>query len=316
MKKKTRNLVAIIMLAFILVGITGGIAMLQHSMAAPGQFDPIYYAQTYPDVAVALGTDATVLYNHYITYGQKEGRIPYAGGQPGEAVNGIAGTTAQTQPQAPATTGQLQTATGLPLPSPENPIIVSPCTGSKYDLVYDLSNWTAEQWDNFYKRQAEFDASGYVKVGWTEAQVQERLLSLKSMFPEGTVVGSCGAGASKIEKALYGASRDFPLGYDKNEQRVIPIGMVWANGRLLNEDNLRNLIRVGDRLQTKGTDNAGHVMIVLSHDDYGITVVESSWNGDEAMHWGRKISWNELENGGNDIYSMANKLVSINHRGY
>lgn len=313
MKKKIKK---IIMTFAMVLMVMAAVKATTIEAKAAGLFDPVYYAQTYPDVVAALGTDATVLYNHYISFGQKEGRIPYAGGQPGGIVDGIVGTTAQPQPQAPTTTGQLQTATGLPLPSPENPIIISPCTGSKYDLVYDLSNWTAEQWDNFYKRQAEFDASEYAKVGWTEAQVQERLLSLKSMFPEGTVVGSCGAGASKIEKALYGTSRDFPLGYDKNEQRVIPIGMVWANGRLLNEDNLRNLIRVGDRLQTKGTDNAGHVMIVLSHDDYGITVVESSWNGDEAMHWGRKISWNELENGGNDIYSMANKLVSINHRGY
>lgn len=315
MKKKTRNLVAIIMLAFILVGITGGIAMLQHSMAAPGQFDPIYYAQTYPDVAVALGTDATVLYNHYITYGQKEGRIPYAGGQPGEAVNGIAGTTAQTQPQAPATTGQLQTATGLPLPSPENPIIVSPCTGSKYDLVYDLSNWTAAQWDYFYKKQAEFDASEYAKVGWTEAQVQERLLSLKEMYPEGTVVGTCGAGAGKIQNALYGNPRDWTIGYDKNEQQVLPIGFVYLGGKYRKDGNLKDIVRVGDILYTKGPGQA-HVSVVLSRDDYGITVVDSNWNNDEAMHWGYRISWNELENGGPTIYQEQNKWSRLQYAYY
>ncbi|MBD5498406.1 MAG: CAP domain-containing protein [Lachnospiraceae bacterium] len=41
-------------------------------------FDPVFYAQTYPDVAAALGTDAGALYNHYITYGRNEGRLPNA----------------------------------------------------------------------------------------------------------------------------------------------------------------------------------------------------------------------------------------------
>jgi len=310
MKKKTRNLVAIIMLAFILVGITGGIAMLQHSMAAPGQFDPIYYAQTYPDVAAALGTDATALYNHYVNFGQKEGRIPYAGAQPGEAVNGIAGTTAQTQPQAPATTGQLQTATGLLLPSPENPYVTLVQPGSKYPTTYDLSNWTSAQWDYFYKKQAEFDASEYAKVGWTEAQVQERLLSLKGMFPEGTIVGTCGSGAGVLKEALYGNPSDWSIGLDKNEEQVFPIGFVYSGGWYRNYGNLKDKIRVGDLLYTKGA-NTAHVQVVISHDDSGIVVVESNMNGDRKMTWGRKISWNELENGGATIYQEQNKWTRL-----
>lgn len=39
-------------------------------------FDPVFYAETYEDVAAALGTDADALYNHYINFGQKEGRFP------------------------------------------------------------------------------------------------------------------------------------------------------------------------------------------------------------------------------------------------
>lgn len=315
MKKKTRNLVAVIMMALVLAGTTGGIAMLQHSMAAPGQFDPAYYAQTYPDVAAALGTDATALYNHYISFGQKEGRIPYAGGQPGEAVDGIAGTTAQTQPQAPATTGQLQTATGLPLPSPENPIIVVPRPGSKYDLTYDLSNWTSAQWDIFYRKQAEFDASEYAKVGWTEAQVQERLLSLKAVYPEGMKVGTCGAGAGKIQNALYGNPRDWTIGYDKNEQQVLPIGFVYLGGKYRKDGNLKDIVRVGDILYTKGPGQA-HVSVVLAHDDYGITEVESNLNGDEAMHWGDRISWDELENGGPTIYQEQHKWTRLQYAQY
>ena len=44
-------------------------------------FDAEYYANTYPDVKAALGTDETALYNHYVTYGKTEGRKPYADAQ-------------------------------------------------------------------------------------------------------------------------------------------------------------------------------------------------------------------------------------------
>lgn len=41
-------------------------------------FDVEFYANTYPDVKNALGTEEAVLYNHYLTFGIKEGRLPYA----------------------------------------------------------------------------------------------------------------------------------------------------------------------------------------------------------------------------------------------
>ena len=37
-------------------------------------FDATFYANMYPDVKEAIGTDATKLYNHYVTYGKAEGR--------------------------------------------------------------------------------------------------------------------------------------------------------------------------------------------------------------------------------------------------
>ncbi len=37
-------------------------------------FDASYYAAKYPDVVEALGTDYNALYNHYVTFGIKEGR--------------------------------------------------------------------------------------------------------------------------------------------------------------------------------------------------------------------------------------------------
>lgn len=43
-------------------------------------FDAEFYAQTYPDVMAALGTDENALYRHYQTNGISEGRSPYAPG--------------------------------------------------------------------------------------------------------------------------------------------------------------------------------------------------------------------------------------------
>lgn len=37
-------------------------------------FDPVFYANTYPDLKAAFGNDAKALYNHYITCGKAEGR--------------------------------------------------------------------------------------------------------------------------------------------------------------------------------------------------------------------------------------------------
>jgi len=37
-------------------------------------FDADYYAETYPDVVAELGTDTAALYQHYVSFGQSEGR--------------------------------------------------------------------------------------------------------------------------------------------------------------------------------------------------------------------------------------------------
>lgn len=58
---------------------------------AAGKFDPAFYAATYPDVAAAVGMDANALYVHYVSYGRLEGRVPYAGAQAGELVDGMVG---------------------------------------------------------------------------------------------------------------------------------------------------------------------------------------------------------------------------------
>ena len=68
----------------VIVGI--GIASPSAVMAAPqvmadgGIFDAEYYAAANPDVAAIFGTDANSLYIHYVNFGVKEGRLPYAAG--------------------------------------------------------------------------------------------------------------------------------------------------------------------------------------------------------------------------------------------
>ena len=49
------------------------------TMSDGGLFDPQFYYNTYPDVAAAFGHNEALLYQHYLLYGKKEGRLPYAG---------------------------------------------------------------------------------------------------------------------------------------------------------------------------------------------------------------------------------------------
>lgn len=48
------------------------------------QFDAKYYAANNPDVKKAVGSSKKKLYDHYMQYGQYEGRLPYAGYVAGE----------------------------------------------------------------------------------------------------------------------------------------------------------------------------------------------------------------------------------------
>ncbi len=52
------------------------------------KFDYKYYADTYPDLKSAFGYDKDALWNHYVVFGQKEGRKCYPGDPNGKAVAG------------------------------------------------------------------------------------------------------------------------------------------------------------------------------------------------------------------------------------
>lgn len=77
-------------------------------------FDADYYADNNPDVETAYGRDFNLLYQHFITFGAQEGRLPYAVGTDVSANLGItqqeadAQQTAEAQPEA-----SQETVTGI-----------------------------------------------------------------------------------------------------------------------------------------------------------------------------------------------------------
>lgn len=74
-----RKILTIIAAASIFAMIYGTSVFAAPQRMADGQiFDPEFYAQIYPDVSAALGTDTAALYQHYVNYGKAEGRLPYS----------------------------------------------------------------------------------------------------------------------------------------------------------------------------------------------------------------------------------------------
>ena len=263
-----------------------------------GSFDPVYYAALYPDVAAAVGMNPEALYNHYVNFGQKEGRIPYEGATGGASVDGTADTAADT---ATVTTPVQATAD-----IGNGPFWLFP-----YGEEVDKATFLQER----QRLQQQFDAAGYVHVGWTEQQVQARLLSLKDQYPEGMKVGNCTAGAAKITNGLYGNPYDIRVGWvaQGDDDVLITVDGCIPKRSIGSRDiPAESFVRVGDEIGTRA-DGRGHVMIVLSRNDEGITVVES---GEETgMTWGRFISWDELDHGKAGA-SYSNQRIYVWHYEY
>ncbi|MDE7432345.1 MAG: hypothetical protein K2N34_10600 [Lachnospiraceae bacterium] len=288
-KKIGKSIMTMALVGAMAVGTATGVKMTVENSYADElrQFDPVFYAQAYPDVVAVLGADAETLYNHYQNFGQKEGRIPYAGAMAGEVVDGIAGADAVTQVTEQTPTIDMNK--------------------TYYTLLGDPMSG-AEFLQRQQQMQQNFDATGYVHTGWTEAQVQERLLSLKEKYPDGTVVGICSQGAARIINDLYGGMINTVVGTDGDDNWTDVEGRVYFETGLRHNADIRN-IRVGDELHTYGS-GAGHVSVVLSKSDKGITVVESNWGGDKKMHWGRFIPWSDLES---DNSSSHNFWILFHH---
>ena len=245
-----------------------------------GSFDPVYYAALYPDVAAAVGTSPEALYSHYVNFGQKEGRIPYEGATGGESVDGTADTAADTATVTTPVQATVDIGSG--------PFWIFP-----YGEEVDKATFLQEK----QRLQQQFDAAGYVHVGWTEQQVQARLLSLKEQYPEGMKVGNCSSGAARITNGLYGDPYDLNVGWvaQGDDDVLMTVDGCVPKRSIASHSVAESSLRIGDEVYIKNSEGLGHVMVVLSRSSDGITVVESNQNSDMKMHWGRFISWDELD---------------------
>ena len=253
-----------------------------------GSFDPVYYAALYPDVAAVVGTSPEALYSHYVMFGQKEGRIPYEGAAGGESVDGTG-----------AASGNTGTET-----APTDNIGNGP--------FYLLNGQEVDRATFLLKKQElqqQFDSAGYVHVGWTEQQVKERLISVREKYPDGMKVGDCNTGAAKIRNELYGKASDFCVGSNGDGEWIHVDGFVPQIITGTHNAPLKEFVRVGDEVCTQGAGGIGHVFFVTARDDSGITVVESNFGPNHTMPWGRRISWEALENGGDDQWTVIHRFM-------
>ena len=155
--------------------------------------------------------------------------------------------------------------------------------------------------------QQQFDSAGYVHVGWTEQQVKERRISVREKYPDGMKVGNCNTGAAKIRNELYGKASDFCVGSNGDGEWIHVDGFVPQIITGTHNAPLKEFVRVGDEVCTQGAGGIGHVFFVTARDDSGITVVES---GDKiGMRWNRRISWDALENGGDDQWTVIHRFM-------
>jgi hypothetical protein len=74
MKKKMMGILIVLLCMAQVMPVSAQI----RTMPDHAQFDAEYYAANNPDVVRLIGTDEAVLYQHYVTFGCKEGRRPYA----------------------------------------------------------------------------------------------------------------------------------------------------------------------------------------------------------------------------------------------
>ncbi len=76
MKRNFQKIVAGIAAAVMVSG-TVMTVQAQPVMTGDVMFDAEYYAEQNPDVVAVFGNDAEILFQHYIAFGQAEGRLPY-----------------------------------------------------------------------------------------------------------------------------------------------------------------------------------------------------------------------------------------------
>ena len=78
MKKTFMKRLAPLLVAAAVMGSSLAVSAAPETMPDGTIFDAEYYAQAYPDVAGAVGTDKDALYSHYAAFGKAEGRMACA----------------------------------------------------------------------------------------------------------------------------------------------------------------------------------------------------------------------------------------------
>ena len=221
---------------------------------AKGKFNPVFYATKYPDVSNVYGTDAQKLYNHYLTSGQKESRIPYPDATGGEAVTGIANAEEMAK----------QTA-----PKPVTYIIKYVTDKNDWRFLRDTNTWsdTGAHRDLYYLKEAIKD--GDIIVIETDANLNAPYLNLNLPVKLGNVTfkgnGMFGITAKSIEDVyVLKNSTGIILGDVTNAYLTDNAVAQFGNEQI--ETDVANLYLLRERTSEQTVNVAGTVDLVQIKD--------------------------------------------------
>lgn len=252
------------------------------TMPDGGLFDVNYYISHNQDVAYALGVYEDVLYNHYKLFGKAEGRLPY-------------------DPSYNISLSVINTKTNATLPLPNEDIFDPAYYAKAYpDVVAALGNDSNTLYQHYVlfginegrMPHGALAGEAVSKSGVSESQAYQKLQSLKACFPEGmrwdyTIPDyefkGYGGKFSGTECCGYALMMsDLVFGYNNDAHSV--------------SDRTQAVFRSGDILHyyPKGR-MSGHYVVILQTNDKGVVVTEGNYNG--KVHWGRTITWAELDKG-------------------
>lgn len=273
--------------------------------AAPRQmpdgttFDAEYYAQTYPDVAAAVGSDETALYNHYVQFGKAEGRKTYAAAATTESPVASSGNAAvgnsvtdkimslkTTYPDGSAWSNGSSFTTQSTYPNMKS--TGTACQGFTYlvqDAVFGKTTYKRHTTGiSKYIRNKVGAGNGYTIVQGNATFVPTRD-SYSSNDPEWSQVM-----AAENDRMWIAVNADRTRIYDGTDAKInAAFEKIWSS------------LQPGDMIC-----DANHAAIVLTKDDTGVTVVEGNVviNGAPGVvKWGRHISKETMRVALYDVYS-------------
>ncbi|MGI5984048.1 MAG: hypothetical protein ACOX8F_11625 [Sakamotonia sp.] len=129
--------------------------------------------------------------------------------------------------------------------------------------------------------ETESPAAG---AGMTDEEAYEAIISLKETYPEGkkwtnentfrrnfSIGAGCAGFAYMVQDTLYGSSASYEV-HDRLD---------------------REALRVGDHIRMYNNQGGEHSVIILTIGKDFVTVAEGNFNS--SIHWGRRISMDDLE---------------------